>query len=479
MPLIIDQDLYSFAYYFSPIIILLFGAIVVALITLVKKIMLAKTLSYIFMLFSLSLSFYFLSRNVEVLFFNNLISVDNFSIVSWIALIVGAIISLSALSEELLKREAQPLLLLSLAASLIAVSTRDLILLFLAVEASVFPAYVLVAQFKRDYFSLEATVKFFIFGVLSTLFFAYGLAIIYGIAGGTSFISLYSFFENGLLGSEKSFVILGILLIIASLGIKSTLVPLHVWAIDAYQGSPTSIAAYLSSTAKLTGIIAIALLLSTAFKPIFYLEPWFRYILAFLALITMVVPNIIALVQRNIKRLLAYSSVAHAGYMALVFVFPSETLPLLGFYVLTYSIAKAISFLVANRITGEGSESPYDKLLSLFRIDPLAATTFTVALLSLAGIPPFAGFMAKFLLFLNVAFSSILGVYLALVALIMSGISVYYYAYLIRLEVITETNSSLKTNKTLETDIIMIISIIALLLLTFFPSYFYYQKILF
>ncbi|HLI45733.1 MAG TPA: proton-conducting transporter membrane subunit, partial [Geobacterales bacterium] len=347
--------------------------------------------------------------------------------------------------------------------------------LFLAIETSVFPAYVLVAQFKRDYFSLEATVKFFVFGVLATLLFAYGLAVIYGAVGATSFSSINSFISSSSVNNYVNFIILGLILLLASLAIKSTLVPLHVWAIDTYQGSPTSISVFLSTTSKLTGLFSVALILVTAFRNLFDIEPFIRYLLAILALVTMILPNVAALVQKNIKRLLAYSSVAHAGYMSLVFVFPLETFPILGFYAVTYSIAKSVSFLVTKRISGEGSDSPYNNLMSLFKLDPLAATTFTVALLSLAGIPPFAGFMAKFLLFLNTAFTGNLGLALALVALIMSGISVYYYAYLIRLEVIESNNENISIFKNSEMDAFMIISIIALVILTFFPSYLYYQ----
>jgi len=469
------RELITFAYYFLPFIILSIGSIIVSIITLFRKYLLSKIISYITLILSISISIYFLIINPKILFFNSLIAIDNFTLISWVALIIGAIIALASMGEDLLKKETQPLLLLSLAASLIVVSVRDLLLLFIAIETSVFPAYVLVAQFKRDYFSLEATVKFFIFGVLATLLFAYGLTIIYGITGNTSFSAINSFLSESNPEQYASFLILGLIFILASLAIKSTLVPLHVWAIDTYQGSPTTISVFLSTTSKLTGLISVALILTTAFSNIFNIAPIMRYILAILALATMILPNIAALVQRNIKRLLAYSSVAHAGYMSLVFVFPKETFPILGYYAVTYSIAKSLSFLVTKKITGEGSESPYNSLVSLFKYEPLTATSFTVSLLSLAGIPPFAGFMAKFLLFLNTAFTGNLGVFLALVALIMSGVSVYYYAYLIRLEIIESNQVNNLTYKSLEMDIVMIISIILLILLTFFPSYLYYE----
>lgn len=467
------NEIIAFSYFFSPILILLISSILVAILGLLRRYNVAKLLSYLSIMSSIAVSAYFISLNYSMNFFNGLLALDRFSIISWIAILLGGIICIPAMSEEIYRKEALPLLLVSLTSALLAISSRDLILLFIAIEGSVFPAYVLVAQFKRDYFSLEATVKFFIFGIISTLLFAYGLAILFAISGSTRFADIELFIRTNLSTDVLPLLILGLILLISSLAIKSTLVPLHVWAIDTYQGSPSSIAAFLSSSSKILGIAAIALLLSAPFNNIYSYIPLLRYVVFLIAFATLILPNLAALVQKNIKRLLAYSSVAHAGYMSLVFVFPKETFPILGYYLIVYSIAKALSFLVVSKLTGEGSESPYDSLRGFFRSDPLTATAFTVSLLSLAGIPPFAGFMAKFLLFLATAFSGQLGVYLALTALIMSGVSVYYYAYLIRLEIYEDPIAKPKRN--LDSDLAMIISIILLVILTFFPSYFYFE----
>ncbi len=472
------EEIKSLLYYFSPFFILLLASILVATANLLRRFKIAKAISYSSMLLSLFISIYFLYLNINVLLYNGLVASDRFSFISWIAMIIGGLVTLAAMSENIARREAQPLLLISLASSLMVVSARDLLILFIAIESSLFPAYALVAQFKREYFSLEATVKFFIFGILATLLFAYGLAMIYNATGSTSFASINQYILSPDARLNVHVLILGFLLLLSSLAIKATLVPLHSWAIDTYQGSPTSISSFLSSSSKIVGIAAIALIISAPFKHLYSLEPIVRYILATLALATMILPNIAALVQRNIKRLLAYSSVAHAGYMALVFVFPEPTLPILGYYLITYSIAKAVSFLVVAKLTGEGSESPYDSLIGFFKKSPLGASTFVVSLLSLAGIPPFAGFMAKFLLFLNVAFSGNLGLFLALVALIMSAVSVYYYAYLIRLETYSNQSSS-REMRSLESDSVFLLSIISLIALTFYPSYFYLTTPLF
>jgi len=187
------------------------------------------------------------------------------------------------------------------------------------------------------------------------------------------------------------------------------------------------------------------------------------------------VPNIAALIQRDLKRLLAYSSIAHAGYMSLIFVFPFQTIYILGYYLITYSIAKSVSFMVVKIISGEGSYSSYDSLRGLFKSNPLIAFAFSISLLSLAGIPPFAGFMAKFLLFLSTALSSSVGISLALIALIMSGVSVYYYVIVIRFassKSLGNGNEKL-LNLSFEKYLFLILSIVLLIVLTFFPNYFF------
>jgi NADH-quinone oxidoreductase subunit N len=475
------EEIFEIFIYLSPFFVLIFGTVIVSFLNIWKKYIVAKAISYLSLLISLLLTWYFLSyiSYYDKLFLFNAttIIIDKFSLLIWLAILIGGIVALASMHEELLKREAQPLLLLSVASGLMVISSRDLLILFVALEATVFPTYALVAQFKKDVIAAEATVKYFVFGILSTLLFGYGIALIYGAVGSTLFIEIDNFIR---IEESSNFIILGFILIILSLAIKATLFPLHVWAIDTYQGSPTSISAYLSSSSKIIGIAAIALLLAGPFYKLYHVPGFeLRYIMSILAVATMVIPNIAGLVQRNIKRLLAYSSVAHSGYMALVFVFPEVALQYLAYYLITYSIAKSVSFLITNLITGEGSYSPYDALRGLFKYKKtsLAATAFAISLLSLAGIPPFAGFMAKLLIFLYVASTGNLGIALALIALIMSAVSVYYYVYLIRLGTLTITNGgNIAFVSRGDANFIMVISILLLLILTFYPNLFIIER---
>jgi len=456
-------------YLFAPFILFIFS-LIVAIVGLFKKYLVAKILSYISLLLALITSIYFLSYSSALFLFNGKIIIDKFSLIVWIALIIGAFFSLSSMENDLISREAFPLLLLSLSLALIAIISRDLLILFLAVEGSILPTYALVAQFKKEPFSLEATVKYFIFGILATLLFAYGITVIFGNLGSTSFAIISDKIPN----SNLLLSVLGFILIILSLGIKSTLVPLHTWAIDTYQGAPTSITVFLSTTSKILGISVIALLITGPFSGLYKFTTIY-YILVAFALLTLVVPNIAALIQRDLKRLLAYSSIAHAGYMSLIFVFPFQTIYILGYYLITYSIAKSVSFMVVKIISGEGSYSSYDSLRGLFKSNPLIAFAFSISLLSLAGIPPFAGFMAKFLLFLSTALSSSVGISLALIALIMSGVSVYYYVIVIRFassKSLGNGNEKL-LNLSFEKYLFLILSIVLLIVLTFFPNYFF------
>jgi len=463
-----ENSVISFIFYYYPFFILIISSIIIAILNLYKMFYTSKLVSYISLMFSLLFSLYLLQNNYSLLFFDGKLSIDSFTLVVWIAIIIGGIISIGALSEELVRKETIPLLLLSIAISLIAVSARDLLILFIAIEGSIFPAYALVFQMKKDYISAEATIKFYIFGIISTLLFSYSLVIFYGIIGNTSFSQIHLYISNH---SIDSLLLLSTVLILISLSIKATLVPLHVWAIDTYHGAPTSISAFLSSSSKTLGIAAIGLLMG---GPLFSLTKInaILYVLILLAIFTIIIPNVIGLIQRNIKRLLAYSSVAHAGYMALAFIFPKEALAYLGYYLITYNIAKAISFFVVNQITGEGNVSPYNSLIGAFKSNFLLSLTFSIALLSLAGIPPFAGFMAKFLLFVSVAFAGSLGVYLVLVALIMSAVSVYYYAYLVRLTTYKGLINGKRIELNYEKKIILLLALISLLILTFIPSLF-------
>lgn len=460
--------LYSI-YYLSPALVIFLFALIAAIFSLFKKYTISKIVSYISFVISLIIITYFIFINETFVLFQSEIIVDRFSLIVWLALIIGAAISLASMEFDLISKEALPLVLISLSLAMIAIASRDLLILFLALEGSILPTYALVAQFKKDPFSLEATVKYFIFGILATLLFAYGIAIIFGSIGSTSFVDIANKIQN----SNLFLSTLGFLLILLSLAIKSTLVPLHTWAVDTYQGAPTSITIFISTTSKSLGIAIISLLVAGPFVKLYSITTIY-YVLVTFAILTIVVPNIIALIQRDTKRLLAYSSIAHAGYMSLVYVFPLQTVFILGYYLITYSIAKAASFLVVRIVTGESSSSPYDSLRGLFKNNLLVALTFAISLLSLAGIPPFAGFMAKFLLFLSTALSSLLGIILALIALIMSGVSVYYYIIVIRqgsIRPIGNGNNSIKIN--FEKEFFLILSIILLLVLTFFPTIFY------
>jgi NADH:ubiquinone oxidoreductase subunit 2 (chain N) len=463
------HNLYQLAYALLPAFTIFLFSIIAAIVGLFKKYLIAKTISYASIVISLSLIIYLISLNKTFFLYNGEIIVDRFSLIIWLSLIIGTAIALGSMELDLISKEALPLTLISLSLAMVAIVARDLLILFLAVEGSILPTYALVAQFKKDPFSLEATVKYFIFGILATLLFVYGIAIIFGTIGSTNFAIIASKIKS----SNLFLSVLGFILILLSLAIKSTLVPLHTWAVDTYQGAPTSVTVFISTTSKMLGIAVIALLVAGPFNSMYSITTIY-YVLVTFAILTLIVPNVIALTQKDTKRLLAYSSIAHAGYMSLVYVFPNQTIFILGYYLITYSIAKAASFLVVRIITGESSNSPYDALRGLFKQNSLVGLTFALSLLSLAGIPPFAGFMAKFLLFLSTALSSLLGIVLALIALIMSGVSVYYYIVVLRIASLKPLGNGNKSlNSSFEKDFFLVLVIMLLLILTFFPTYFY------
>lgn len=297
---------------------------------------------------------------------------------------------------------------------MILVSATDLLLIFLALELISIPSFIVAGFERHNLKSSEGAIKYFIIGSFSAAIMLYGISLFYGAMGTTHLVNLVA-------SSLTPLASLGLLLILVGFGFKASIVPFHLWVPDAYEGAPTPVTAYLSVAPKLA---ALGLMLRI-FTHIFPLHQDMLQLFALLAALTMTVGNLTAIFQNNVKRLLAYSSIAQAGYMLLGFV-AADTLGRDGvlFYALAYVFMNLGAFAVAIMVGNEGS---YD----LEAYDGLAARNLPVALLmavfllSLGGIPPTAGFIAKFYVF----GALIQGhwYWLAVVGVLNSVVSVYYY----------------------------------------------------
>lgn len=300
-------------------------------------------------------------------------------------------------------------------------SAADLIMLYLAFESASIPLYVLAGFLKRDEKSTESGLKYFLFGALTSAVMLYGFSLLYGLSGETNLYRLATAYQEG--GLTPWVLVSGAALVLVGFGYKVAAVPFHFWTPDVYEGAPTPITAFISTASKAAGFAVLLRFMMAVFPGI---EPYWPGILAAVAAITMTLGNLLALAQRNIKRLLAYSSIAHAGYALIGIVALSQfgaasTLFYLIAYVVTNLAAFAVVILFAH---SAGSEEIAD-YAGLSRRAPGLALALMVALLSLAGMPPLAGFVAKVYVFAAAVESG--WVWLAFVGVLNSIVGLYYY----------------------------------------------------
>jgi NADH-quinone oxidoreductase subunit N len=345
----------------------------------------------------------------------------------------AAITSLFMMDVEKVGKRAESYLLL-LAATIgmnLMAASSDLVMLYLALETTSIPMYVLAGFLLDDKKSTEAGFKYLLFGAMTSAIFLYGLSLMFGFSGTTQFAGMSSYF------TKLNPVSLGVLfLVIVGLGFKVSLVPFHFWAPDTYEGAPTPIAGFLSTASKAAGFAVLIRLFITVFPQI--AVNW-QMLLAILAVLTMTFGNLVALAQTNIKRLLAYSSIAHAGY-ALIGLVANNQLGVTGviYYLIGYILTNLAAFgiiMAFGRITGSDEIRSYD---GMSRRSPYLGLAMLVAFLSLAGMPPFGGFMGKILVFAGAIQS---GWYvLVIIGVLNSIIGLYYYltvlkyVYLYRME---------------------------------------------
>ncbi|MGH2360456.1 MAG: NADH-quinone oxidoreductase subunit N [bacterium] len=310
------------------------------------------------------------------------------------------------------------LLSAALGALLMAAST-DLLLLFLGLETLSIPLYVLAAIARGDLRSQEAGMKYFLLGAFSTVFFLYGLALIFGAAGSTSLARVAS-----AAGTGSPLLLAGIGLVTIGLAFKAAVVPFHAWAPDVYEGAPLPVAAYMSVIAKVGAFAAMIRVFVLALPG--GVVPW-GTALAVLSMMTMTLGNVAALLQSNLKRLLAYSSIAHAGFMLTGIIAANRTgTSAVVFYLLVYTLMTLGAFGVLLGLVRRGEEADdISDLTGLAWRSPALAGAMTLFMVSLAGLPPTAGFFAKLYVFSAVLDAGYVAV--VIVAVLTSVVSAYYY----------------------------------------------------
>jgi NADH-quinone oxidoreductase subunit N len=314
-------------------------------------------------------------------------------------------------------------ILVSLLGMLVLASARELILLFVAFELMSIPLYMLTGFLKRDAVAPEAGLKFFLVGTVSAAVIAYGMSFIYGATGGTTLALIPQAVRDG-----HPTILLGMGLLLGGLGFKIAAFPFHMWAPDAYEAASTPYVAWLSVAPKAAGFVAIIRIYLEGLGTT--AEIWMP-ILATLAGMTIVTGNLMAIPQRNIKRLLAYSGVAHIGYMLIGVAAVSSTgVAMLLFYLVAYLFGNMGAFLVVEAVARSEQSDGIDAYRGLAQRSPLLALAMLIFLLSLGGIPFVAGFWAKLYIFLAAAERGMYG--LVFLGAVLTVVALYYYLLVAR-----------------------------------------------
>ncbi len=327
------------------------------------------------------------------------------------------------------------LLLLSTLGMIVLAASMDLILLYVGWELMSVPTYALTAIRKRDPNSNEAAMKLFVLSALSSALIVYAISLTFGVTGSTNLQAIASSLGT-ITPDSRSFALIAIVLFVAGFGVKMAVVPFHMWIPDAFEGAPTTVSALLASGAKMAAFAAAFRVFIVGFSTINV--DWYSTF-AIVAIATMTLGNVAALMQKSFTRLLAYSSIAQAGYVLIALATPftvtREPLGLAGglFHVLNYSIVKTGAFIAAAAVSTRLPVNTLDSFTGLARRMPQTAFNIMIFFLALAGVPPLNVFFSKVMIFTGAVYSPFSwGGYLAVAALINSGFSMSYYGWIIK-----------------------------------------------
>lgn len=368
-----------------------------------------------------------LEWNRSISYFTNMVIFDNFAL-AFSSLIMGIAILWFWMAQDYFNQDKDhytdraSLILFTVAGGILMVSFNNMAILFLGIEVLSLSLYTLAGSRRDSLASNEAAFKYFLMGSFATGFLLLGIALVYGATGS---FDVRSIAATVIINSQTlpAFFYAGVLLILVGLAFKISAVPFHFWAPDVYSGSPTSITAFMSTVVKIAAIAAFVKVFSACFASV---ESTWAMVLKVITILTLLIPNLIAAAQENVKRMLAYSSVGHVGYILLAFIAqPSNSSSVILYYLTAYSVASITSFAVLLQLEKQNSGTDVLQFNGLFKRNPFLAVSLTIALLSLAGIPPLAGFFGKYLVFVQALERGMVS--LTILAIVTSLIGAYYY----------------------------------------------------
>lgn len=418
--------------------------------------------------------------------FYGLFRADDLSIFLSLTILIAAILTVftSASYVEYLEGrmplgEFYVLLALSTLGALMVAVAGDLVMLYVGIELSSLATYVLTAYAKRRETSLEGALKYYLLGIFASAILVYGFAWIYGATGTTDITEIARVLQASVTGSHRdASLLLGLLLVIVGVGFKMAAVPFHFWTPDAYDGAPTPVTAFMSAVPK-TAAFALAIrLLVQGLAPL--RDDWLTLI-AILAFITMAFGNIVAIAQRDVKRMLAYSSIAHTGYILAGLAAYKTSAGFGGnagsgdrgvsavlFYLLAYTFMNIGAFAVVAWVQHRGAGLDLDDYAGLASKEPLGAAALTVFLFSLMGMPPLLGFYAKYYIIVALIDAKLL--WLAIAIVVLSAVSAYYYLRVVAVMYFSEPKVEHKKVSTPLLNIGIAGMVIAVIVVGFFSS---------
>jgi NADH-quinone oxidoreductase subunit N len=390
-----------------------------------------------------------------------------FKLIFFINVILTVLISIKYIAIERVNYgEYYSLILFSTIGMMIMASAGDLIVLYLGLELMALSTYVLAGFIRHDMKSNEAALKYFLLGAFSSAFLLYGISLIYGLTGTTDLKAIASFIaEGGLTGNFS--LLLSVIFFVVAFGFKIAAAPFHMWAPDVYEGAPTSITAFMSVGPKAAGFAVLGRVFMVAFVS---MKVDWAMILIPLAILTMAIGNIVALSQTNIKRMLAYSSIAHAGY-ALLGIITANSDGLAGMmnYLMIYAFMNIGAFAVIIMLRSEGFKgdniSDYE---GLSKTHPLAALLMLIFMFSLTGIPPTAGFIGKLYIFMSAINAGY--TWLVVVAVIFSAISAYFYLRIIMYMYMREPKTTVTLTTSFSNGVALAVTAVAVLVIGIMPA---------
>jgi NADH-quinone oxidoreductase subunit N len=409
--------------------IALISAAIIGMITMFlgisekKKLILPVIISGLILTFFLNMT----EWNSNLIYFGEMMTVDNFA-VSFNGVLIFTTILVFLFAGNYYRGVERPLediysiMLFALCGAVVMSSFSNLVMFFIGIEILSVSMYILAGSKKFDLASNEAALKYFLTGAFATGFLLFGIALIYGATGSFN-INAIANYTLSHQNSLPQYFIIGLILIMIALSFKLAVAPFHFWAPDVYHGSPTLITAYMATVVKIAGIAAFYRLFDLCFHNISGI--WVKTLLIFSAA-TIIIGNFGGLYQNNMKRLLAYSSIAHAGYMIMgIMAINDISAGAILLYSASYSIVTIAAFGIIILVREARHNDDIETFNGLARTNPYMAFTLTIAMLSLTGIPPLAGFTAKYYIFTTAMKSGYL--WIVILALLGSAVSAVYY----------------------------------------------------